>query len=150
VLKLAKPDQLAMAKGAVDRYGSADIEQKLYKQVEALLKACGDRPACYVAAIQKGENQEQANQFTGVKAGYMIAILGNESTRDELVSALGSITNASTRYVASMAIDRLTPKSNKAVSDKLNAIITKNAKSSDKAAGDEPLKTVLYRIDARN
>lgn len=151
VLKLAKPDQLAMVKAAVDRYGSADIEQKLYKQVETLLKACGDRAACYVAAIQKSENQEQSNQFVGVKAGYMVVIFGNESARDELIGALGSITNASVRYVTSLAIDRLTPKANKAVSEKLNAIITKNAKSADRdrAAGDEPLKTVLYRIDGR-
>ena len=108
--------------------------------------------ACYVAAIQKSENQEQVNQFTGVKAGYMIAILGNDSARDDLVAALPSITNASVRYVASLAIDRLTPKGNKAVAEKLNALITKNAKSADrdKATGDEPLKTVLYRIDARD
>jgi hypothetical protein len=152
VLKIAKPDQLATVKAATDRYGSADIEQKLYKQVDALLKACGDRAACYVAAIQKSENQEQVNQFTGVKAGYMIAILGNDSARDDLVAALPSITNASVRYVASLAIDRLTPKGNKAVAEKLNALITKNAKSADrdKATGDEPLKTVLYRIDARD
>jgi hypothetical protein len=152
VLKLAKPDQLATVKAATDRYGSADIEQKLYKQVDALVKACGDRAACYVAAIQKPENQEQVNQFTGVKAGYMIAILGNDSARDDLVAALPSITNASVRYVSSLAIDRLTPKGSKAVAEKLNAIITKNAKSADrdKSTGDEPLKTVLYRIDARD
>ncbi|HKY36777.1 MAG TPA: hypothetical protein VJN18_12600 [Polyangiaceae bacterium] len=152
VLKLAKPDQLGTVKAATDRYGSADIEQKLYKQVDTLVKACGDRAACYVAAIQKSENQEQVNQFTGVKAGYMIAILGSDSARDDLVAALPSITNASVRYVASLAIDRLTPKGSKAVTEKLNALIAKNAKSADrdKATGDEPLKTVLYRIDARD
>ena len=151
-LKLAKPDQLASVKAAVDRYGSAEIEQKLYKQTETLLKACGDRAACYLAAIQKSENQEQANQFTGMKAGYMIAILGNDASRDELVGMLESITNAGVRYVAGQTIDYLTPKGNKAVAAKLNAIISKNAKSADrdKAAGDAPLKTVMYRIEARN
>jgi hypothetical protein len=150
-MKLAKADQLPMVKAAVDRYGSADIEQKLYKQVEAQLKACGDRAACYVAAIQKGENQEQNNQFAAVKSGYMIAILGNDSTRDELVGVLDSITNASVRYVAGLAIDRLSPKGSKPTVEKLNAIISKNAKSAnrEKSANDEPLKTVMYRIDAR-
>jgi HEAT repeat protein len=150
-MKLAKADQLASVKAAVDRYGSADIEQKLFKLVDAQLKACGDRAACYVAAIQKGENQEQGNQFAAVKSGYMIAILGNDSTRDELVASLDSITNASVRYVAGLAIDRLSPKGSKPTVDKLNAIISKNSKSADreKAANDEPLKTVMYRIDAR-
>jgi len=152
VLKIAKPDQLATVKAAVDKYGSADIEQKLYKIVEAQLKACGDRAACYVAAIQKPENQEQSNQFAGVKAGYMIGILGNDSTRDELVGVIDGIGNAAVRFVAAQAIDHLTPKGSKPVSEKLNAIIAKNAKSADreKAAYDAPLKQVMYRIDARN
>jgi HEAT repeat protein len=151
-LKLAKPDQLATVKAAVDRYGSADIEQKLYKLVEAQLKACGDRAACYVAAIQKPESQEQSTQFAGVKAGYMIGILGNDATRDELVGVIDGIGNAAVRFVAAQAIDHLTPKGSKAVSGKLEAIITKNAKSADreKAAYDSSLKQVMYRIDARN
>ncbi|HYP89099.1 MAG TPA: HEAT repeat domain-containing protein [Polyangiaceae bacterium] len=152
VLKLAKPDQLATVKAAVDKYGSADIEQKLYKLVEAQLKACGDRAACYVAAIQKPENQEQSTQFGGVKAGYMIGILGNDSTRDELVGVIDGINNAAVRFVAAQAIDHLTPKGSKPTSDKLGAIIAKNAKSADreKAAYDSSLKQVMYRIDARN
>jgi HEAT repeat protein len=151
-MKLAKADQLATVKGAVDRYGSDDIEKKLFKLVEAQLKACGDRAACYVAAIQKPEAQEQATQFIGVKAGYMIGILGNDATRDELVGVIDGIKNAAVRFVAAQAIDHLTPKGSKPVSDKLNAIISKNAKSADreKAAYDSSLKQVMYRIDARN
>ncbi len=152
VLKLAKPDQLATVKAAVDRYGSEAIEKKLYKQVEAQLKACGDRAACYLAAIQKPESQEQATQFIGVKAGYMIGILGNDASRDELVGVIDGITNAAVRFVAAQAIDHLSPKGSKPTSDKLNAIITKNAKSADrqKSAYDSSLKQVMYRIDARN
>jgi hypothetical protein len=151
-MKLAKPDQLALVGAAVDKYGSADVEKKAFKTVEALVKACGDRAACYVAAIQKSENQEQSNQFAGMKAGYMIGILGNEAARDELVGAIDKINNAAVRFVAAQAIDHLTPKGDKGVSDKLNAIISKNAKSSDraKASMDSPLKQVMYRIDARN
>ncbi len=151
-MKLAKADQLGVVKAAVDRYGSEDIEKKLFKQVEAQLKACGDRAACYVAAIQKPESQEQATQFIGVKAGYMIGILGNDAARDELVGVIDGINNAAVRFVAAQAIDHLTPKGSKPVSDKLNAIITKNAKSADreKSAYDSPLKQVMYRIDARN
>jgi PBS lyase HEAT-like repeat len=151
-MKLAKADQLAAVKVAVDRYGSDDIEKKLFKLVEAQVKACGDRAACYVAAVQKPENQEQATQFAGVKAGYMIGILGNDAARDELLGVLDGINNAAVRFVAGEAIDHLTVKGSKPVADKLNAIISKNAKAADreKAANDAPLKTILYRIQARN
>jgi HEAT repeat protein len=149
-MKLAKPDQLAQVKAAVDRYGT-DLEKKAYKLVEAEVKACGDRVACYIASIQKPENQEQANQFAGMKAGYMIGILGNDAARDELVNVIDKVTNAAVRFTAASAIDHLSPKGAKHVSEKLNAIITKNADSPDthKSAGDAPLKQVMYRIDAR-
>lgn len=151
-MKLAKADQLAAVGAAVERYGSADIEKKAFKLVEAQVKACGDRASCYVATIQKPESQEQTTQFAGMKAGYMIGILGTDADRDELVGKIDGINNAAVRFVAAQAIDHLTPKGSKAVADKLNAIITKNAKSADreKAAYDAPLKQVMYRIDARN
>lgn len=151
-MKLAKADQLAAVGAAVERYGSADIEKKAFKLVEGLVKACGDRANCYVAAIQKSENQEQANQFVGMKAGYMIGILGDDAARDELVGKIDGINNAAVRFTAAQAIDHLTPKGSKDVSAKLNAIISKNAKSADreKSAYDAPLKQVMYRIDARN
>jgi HEAT repeat protein len=150
-MKLAKPDQLPAVKAAVDRYGT-QLEKDVYKQVEAQVKACGDRVACYIASIQKGENQETKTQFGGIKAGYMIGVLGNDASRDELLAALDGINNAAVRFVAAQAIDHLTPKGSKPVSEKLNAIISKNSKSADreKAANDAPLKQVMYRIDARN
>ena len=45
----------------------------------------------------------------------------------------------------------LTPKGSKSVADKLRAIIDENAKSpdKDKAAGDNSLKQVMYRLEAR-
>ncbi len=149
-MKLARADQLPAVKTAVDRYGT-QIEKDVYALVEAQVKACGDRVPCYLASIQKAENQEPKTQFGGIKAGYMIGVLGNDQARDELVSVIDGISNAAVRFVAAQAVDRLTPKGSKAVSDKLNAIIQKNAKSADrgKAAGDSPLKQVMYRIDAR-
>ncbi len=82
----------------------------------------------------------------------MIAIFGNDAARDELLGVLDSINNAAVRYTAGQAIDHLTPKGSKPVAEKLNAIISKNAKAADreKAANDAPLKTVMYRIEARN
>lgn len=149
-IKLAKPDQLATVKRAANSYGT-QLEKDLLAQAEGLLKACGDRAACYVEAIGKRENQDRKTQFTGIKAAYMAAIYGNEQTRDEIVSRLESIDNAAVRYVSSLAIDRLSPKGSKTAVDKMGAIIDKNAKSPDrdKAMGDAPLKQVMYRLAAR-
>jgi len=149
-LKLVKPDGLADVKSAVDRYGT-DLEKGLYKQVETALGTCKDDVNCYIGLMQKSENQKIQNQFVAIKAGYMVAILGNEAARDKLVDSLGNIPNAGLRFVASQAIDRLSPKGSKSAADKLNTIITANAKSPDrdKAAGDSALKEVMFRLYAR-
>ncbi len=149
-LKLAKPDQLQQVKTAVDKYGTK-MERDAYTQVDALLKACGDRVPCYVTSLQKPENQDQANQFVGIKSGYMIGILGNEESRDEVVKGIDSVTNASVRFVSGVVIDHLSPKGSKDAAAKLGAVIDKNAKSPDreKSAGDSSLKTVMYRLEAR-
>ena len=149
-LKLAKPDQMDKVKGAVDKYGTK-LEKDLYEQVDKLVKACGDRVACYLAEIEKSQNQDQKNQFVGIKAGYMIPILGNEQTRDEVIQRLDSIENAAVRFVAAQAIDHLAPKGSKEAADKLKKIIQKNIESADqgKIQGDAPLKQVMYRIEAR-
>lgn len=151
VAKLAKPDQLGAVKRAAQKYGS-ELEKNLVASAEGLLKACGDRAACYVEALQKPENQDRKNQFVGIKAGYMAAIFGNEQTRDEIVSRLDSIENAAVRFVSAQAIDRLSPKGAKTAVERIGAIIEKNAKSPDrdKAMGDAPLKQVMYRLQARS
>jgi HEAT repeat protein len=150
VMKIAKPNQMPAAKAAIDKYGT-DVEKGLFANVDKVVKACGERADCYVAEIQKPENQDRTTQFAGIKAGYMISILGNEGTRDQLVAALDKINNASVRFVAAQAIDHLTPKGSKEVAAKLNDIVQKNSKSADrdKAAGDTPLKEVMYRLDTR-
>jgi hypothetical protein len=137
-------------KEAVSKYGT-DLEKGLAKQVEAAVGACKDDVSCYIGLMQKPENQKIENQFVGIKAGYMVAILGNEAARDKLVDGLGQISNAGLRFVASQAIDKLSPKGSKSAADKINTIVTNNAKSPDrdKAQGDSSLKEVMFRLYAR-
>lgn len=150
VLKLAKPDQLPAVKRAVVRYGT-QIEKDIYTQVEQILTACGDRVGCYLTAIEKPENQERKSQFVGIKAGYMVGILGNEQSRGELIQRLDAVDNAALRFIAAQTIDQLSPKGSKEAAASLRMIIEKNAKSPDKTkqVGDSPLKQVMYRIEAR-
>lgn len=149
-LKVAKPKQMRSVKRAINRYGT-DIEKDLYAKSDELTKACTSNVSCYLSAIEKGENQEQKNQFAGIKAGYMIAILGDQKVRDDLIERLESIDNAAVRFTAAQAIDHLSPKGSKDVAEKLEAIIEKNLKTADKGkiAADAPLKQVMYRVGAR-
>lgn len=149
-MKLATPAQLPSVKAAIGKY-DADRAKSLLPQVEALVGNCKEDAACYLQALKDPDNQGEAKQFVGIKAGYMVAIFGNEGTRDQLVASLKPITNASLRHVAGQTIDVLTPKGSKAVAEKLRVIIDENAKSpdKDKAAGDNSLKQVMYRLEAR-
>jgi HEAT repeat protein len=149
-LKLAKPDQLPQVKVAVDKYGTK-LEKDWYVGVDELLKACGDRVACYITALQKPENQDRAKQYIGIKAGYMVGILGDEQSRDEIVKGIDSVTNAALRAVAATVIDHLSPKGSKDAASKLNTVIERNAKSPDreKSMGDSALKQVMYRLESR-
>jgi len=106
---------------------------------------------CYITALQKSENQDRAKQYIGIKAGYMVGILGNEQSRDEIVKGIDSVTNASLRAVSATVIDHLSPKGSKDAAGKLNTVIERNAKSPDreKSMGDSALKQVMYRLESR-
>lgn len=150
-LKLARPAQLPAVKKAIDKYGG-DVELRAYQQTQRLFDMCGERVDCYLTQIQKPDAQEHDGQWYGIKAGYMLGILGNEQTRDKLVNVLDKLTNAAVRYVAAQSIDHLTPRKNAGVVAKLDAIVTKNANSADrdKAANDAVVRQVMYRIGARD
>ena len=150
VIKLMKQDQIPMVSGAVNKWGT-QIEKDAFKQATELLKACGDRVSCYLANIEKSENQDQSKQSIGIKSGYMIGEYGDEKACGEIIDRLGSIENAAIRFVAGQTIDFLTPKGSAATADGLEKIIDKNAKTADKdkMAGDAPLKQIMYRIRAR-
>jgi hypothetical protein len=149
-IKLAKPDQLDVVKSAVNKYGTK-LEKDLFAEAEKVSKACGDRVPCYLAEMEKSTNQDQKNQFTAIKAGYMVGMMGNEATAGEIVERMSSFENAAVRFVAAQTLDRLLPKGSKEVAEKLNKIIKDNAESGDKnkIAGDAPVKQVMYRIETR-
>lgn len=150
VLKLAKADQLDSVRPAVLKYGTK-MEKDFLGLAEKQLKACGDRAQCYLGEVEKGENQDQANQFAGFKACYMSAIHGTEQTRSDLIDRLGAVDNAAVRFSVAQAIDFLSPKGSKEAAKKLAAIIEANEKTADrnKIANDAPLKQVMYRIESR-
>ena len=149
-ITLMKADQAALVQGAVTKWGT-QIEKDAFKQSNDLLKSCGDKVPCYLATIEKGENQEKSAQSIGVKAGYMIGEYGDDKARGDLIDRLGAIDNPTVRAISAQTIDFLSPKGSKDAADALEKIIDKNTKTADKdkMAGDAPLKQIMYRIRAR-
>jgi HEAT repeat protein len=150
VIKLARPADLEAVKGAVQSYGT-QLERDVFVQAEGLLNSCKGKVECYLAAIEKEESQDKKSQFVGIKAAYMIGVLGNEGTRDELVKRMSGLYNAAVRFTAVMAIDHLSPKGSNAAADELQKQVDANVKSADaeKIAGDAPVKQVIYRLRSR-
>ena len=149
-IKLMKADQIPAVGGAVEKWGT-QIEKDAYKQASELLKACTDRVSCYLANLEKGENQDKSRQSVGIKAAYMVGEYGDEKARGEIIDRLDKIDNAAVRFVSGQTIDFLSPRGSKEAADALDKIIDKNAKTADKdkIAGDAPLKQVMYRVRAR-
>jgi len=150
IVKLAKPDQMAKAKAAVDKWGT-QLEKDIFAIADKLVKQCASDAACYLKEMEKGTNQEQKTQFAAIKSGYMVSIFGGEAQRDEIISRLDSFENAAVRFVAAQAIDHLSPKGSKEAAAKIRKVIDKNAEGGDtnKIQGDVPLKQVMYRIETR-
>lgn len=146
-IKIAKADQWDAVLKAAEKYKVSDLT----KIVDPIVKACGDKVDCYLDQIEKTDNQSEKNQLAGIKAAYMIGVLGDTKARDSLVERLTSIDNDAVHYAALGSIDKLSPKAAPEVVDKLEEMIEKNEKSADpgKLSKNQPLKQIAYRISVR-
>ncbi len=115
-----------------------------------LVEECGDNADCYVKKLASPEGSKDSG-FIGIKAAYMAAILGGEKVLPKLVAELPGIQNAAVSFTVVQAIDRLAPKGNKEVADKLQGMVDKATASRDEAniSKVSPIKTVVYRMQAR-
>lgn len=149
-IKLMTPKTARKVTAYVNSKGSK-LEKEQLKQAQDVLDACKADKTCYLKEVESGKNQDQKNQFVGIKAGYMLAMEGDTKVRDELVAMIDEIENAAIAYVAAAAIDHLTPNGSTEVADKLDEIVEKNKKAADrdKMLRDKPIRDVSYRIRAR-
>ncbi len=147
-IKLMTPKQVPQVDAFVKRNGTK-LEKDNFKLGEAMVKACGDKVACYLEQIGNSENQDAKTYFKGIKAAYMIGVYGDDKTRDELVKKLQVIEKDEVRFAAMQTIDKLAPKGSKETADVLEAMITKKEESGDKDATLSALKNFMYRIRAR-
>lgn len=122
-----------------------------FKQAEAVLKACGDKVDCYVAKLSDPEANSEKGQFAGIKAAYMVGILGGEAAKPKILEQLPKVPNAAIKFVAVSAIDAHSPKGDAETAKILLKMVSdaEATKDPNKVAAVSPFKTVAYRLNAR-
>lgn len=139
---------LPKGKDAVGKH--MDKVRDAYKRSQQLLEECKKDIPCYSKAAEK--NQSDKKQIAGIKALYAIGQKGKPADAARIVSQLDKVLEeASLRYVAAQVIDHHYPAGSPEIAKKLEAIVARNKKSPDraKAAGDKPLRDLIYRLRAR-
>jgi hypothetical protein len=149
-IKLMNKGQAAEVKAAVDKEGTS-IEKDAFKLAADVANGCGDNVGCYLAKVQEPAAQEEKTQFVGIKAAYMLGILGNPATSMDIVKALPKVRNAAVRFSAVSAVDHLTQKEPAPVADALQKIVDDNKAKDDRnmMQADAPVKEIVYRLRAR-
>jgi hypothetical protein len=125
--------------------------EKEYKLTKDMLTACTSNVECYLAKLAEPASQANETQFQGIKAAYMVGILGTPDVRQKLIDLMPKITNAAVRFVAVSVIDYHSPKGDPAIADKLQKIVdeAEEKKDTERIAANAPFKTVIYRLAAR-
>ena len=160
VLKLMKADQVAEAEklnsikadgpdGKPSTLGKA--YEKEYKITTDMLKACGDKVDCYFGKLLEPAAQEEKTQFQGMKALYMIGVLGGPEVRQKLIDTLPKLNNAALRFITGKIIDQHSPKGDTALAAALQKIVDDGEATKDplKIQGNNSFKTVIYRLNAK-
>ncbi|HEY4121033.1 MAG TPA: hypothetical protein VGM56_24385 [Byssovorax sp.] len=146
-------DELANIKGTAEGKPTTVGKgfEKEIKLTKDLLTECGDKIECYIGKISDSKANAQDTQFIGVKAAYMIGVLGKPEVRAQVVSALPKASNTVVRGVAVFAVEFLSPKGDKAIADSLQKLVDANEASKDgnKTASDPDYRRVIYRLNAR-
>lgn len=122
-----------------------------FKLAKELLKACGDKAECYIAKLAEPASNDEKTQFQGIKAAYMVGVLGGESAKPKILEQMPKITHPAPRFVIASVLDAFSPKGDPAVAEKLQKTLdeAEASKDSNKISANAPLKTVLYRLGAR-
>jgi len=149
-MKLMNKGQAAEVKAAVDKEGTS-IEKDAFRLAADVVNGCGDNLGCYLSKVQEPAAQEEKTQFVGIKAAYMLGILGTPATSMDIVKQLPKIRNAAVRYTAVSAVDHLTQKEPASIADALQKIVDENKAKDDRnmMQADAPVKEIVYRLRAR-
>ena len=153
---LMKPDQIADVQALYDTKGAdgkaviGKALEKEFNSVKELLGACKMDNACYLAKMVDPKSQEKEGFAAGLKSAYMVAITGSPEVRQKLIDALPKLKGA-LKQMAVITIEYYSPKGDKEMADKLQALVDKAEASKDQESIQEvvPLKQVIALLNAR-
>jgi hypothetical protein len=125
---------------------------KAMKNGKKVLDECKIDVACYVKKLTSKEGQNRKTDIIGLKSAYMAAALGGEAIKPKLVAALPKIRNLGVRSQVALAIDRLSPKGDKAAVTAMKKLVDTAAATriQSKINAVKGLKQYIYRLEARN
>jgi hypothetical protein len=157
---MMKADQLAdVEKFAAGKNLGADGKpstvgkafEKEMAQAKELLNACGDKLECYLAKLADPAVQDEKQQFAGIKAIYMVGILGNDDVKQKLIDLMPKLKNSAIRGLAASVIDFRSPKGDKAMADKLQKIVdeVEAKKDPNLMATQSHFRYTIYRLNAK-
>jgi hypothetical protein len=153
MLKIMKQDQIKLVEEVAGmKSGDGTVGKGYAKEFAAakdLVNACGDKVDCYLKKV--GEPVTDASQFAAIKAAYMVGVLGDAGAAKKIVEMLPKMSHPAVRFAAVTAVDSLSPKGDKDIADKLQKMVDEavEKKDQDKMRLNSPLKTVIYRLNAR-
>ena len=155
MIKLMRKDQIELVEKTIKDWApkkdQAKLEKEALEKAKTVLNACGDKVECYLAKIEEAAVQDKKEQMIGIKASYMLAILGNDKTRMEIVNRFPKIKNAAIKFAAGQALDHLAPQGDKAAADEIDKQVESNIAKGDRTmiSADAPLRQIRYRLLAR-
>ncbi len=163
VIKLMKKDQLGGGDGKgkgkdqggdikamVDKVGT-QVEKDAFKLAADVVNACSDNVGCYLSKAQEAVAQEEKTQFIGIKAAYMLGILGNAGTAMDIAKQLPKIRHAAVRFSVVSSVDHLAQKDTGPVADALQKVVDADKAKEDRSLmmADAPVKEIIHRLRAR-
>lgn len=153
MLKLAKPDQLKILDEVAGmKSGDGTVGKGFVKELAAakeLLNSCGDKVDCYLQKMSSPVTD--ATQSSAIKAAYMVGVLGDAGAAKKIADLLPKMSHPAVRFAAITALDSLCPKGDAAIAAQLQKMVDDavEKKDQEKIGLNKPVKTVIYRLNAR-
>jgi hypothetical protein len=142
-IEVMKGAHVAKVKAAIDKIGG-EKEKSAFKAASEVLVKCAEDVNCYLAKLK---DEDASGGFVGVKAAYMVGLLGDTRAGMEVVKLLPGVRQADVRAAALLAIDHAVQKDTAAVADALQKVV--DDKSGDTALAKVAAEQVVYRLRAR-
>ncbi len=148
-MKVMKKDQVDDVKKAVDAEGG-DLEKQAFAKAADLVNACADNVGCYLGKIEDPAVQEKKGEFIGIKAAYMLGMLGNDATKAEIMKRFPKVQSLGIKAALLGTIDHLSPNGDAKIADELQGILDAAATRSNEAGPlDGVIKQIASRLRAR-